>query len=71
MHTEFVWMSPEVGDTGLFGWDDGLGGYMPLAVAANDNGGVSQFRWVRGNHMGVPAVYRCQWLSNKIWSLTF
>lgn len=53
---EFIWMSPEVGDAGLFGGDDGLGGYMPLAVAANDNG-VVQLSWVHGNHMGVPAVY--------------
>lgn len=30
---------------------------MPLGVAANDNGGVSQLSWVHGNHMGVPAVY--------------
>jgi hypothetical protein len=30
---EFIWMSPEVGDSGAFGGDDGLGGYMPLAVA--------------------------------------
>lgn len=49
-------MSPEVGDTGLFGGDDGLGGYIPLAVAANDNG-AAQLSWVHGNHMGVPAVY--------------
>ena len=39
---EFIWASPEVGDGGTFGGDDGtsttlstgLGGYMPLAVAA-------------------------------------
>lgn len=53
---EFIWMSPEVGDTGTFGGDDGLGGYMPLAVAANDNQGISQLSWVHGNHMGVPAL---------------
>ncbi len=60
VHAEFIWMSPEVGeasgDSALFGGDDGLGGYMPLTVAANDNG-VSQLSWVHGNHMGVPAVY--------------
>jgi RHS repeat-associated protein len=54
---EFIWASPEVGDTGQFGGDDGLGGYMPLAVAANDNLGMSQLTWVHGNHMGVPAVF--------------
>jgi RHS repeat-associated protein len=53
---EFIWMSPEVGESGTFGGDDGLGGYMPLAVAANDNNGASQLLWVHANHMGVPAV---------------
>ncbi len=61
VHAEFIWMSPQVGeasgDGALFGGDDGLNGYMPLAVAANDNGGASQVSWVHGNHMGVPAVY--------------
>ncbi len=71
VYAEFIWMSPEVGDTGLFGGDDGLGGYMPLSVVADDGNGAAQLSWVHGNHMGVPAVYRCQWLSNKIWSLTF
>jgi RHS repeat-associated protein len=56
---EFIWLSPEVGDTSAFGGDDGLGGYMPLAVAANDNGpiGSTQLYWVHANHMGVPALY--------------
>jgi YD repeat-containing protein len=31
---EFIWLNPQVGDgSGPFGGDDGLGGYMPLAVA--------------------------------------
>jgi hypothetical protein len=30
---EFIWMSPEAGESGTFGGDDGLSGYMPLAVA--------------------------------------
>jgi RHS repeat-associated protein len=30
---------------------------MPLAVAANDNQGVSQLTWVHANHMGVPIRY--------------
>ncbi len=50
-------MSPAVGDTGLFGGDDGLGGYMPLSVVADDGNGAAQLSWVHGNHMGVPAVY--------------
>jgi RHS repeat-associated protein len=35
----------------------GLVGYMPLAVAANDNQGVSQLAYVHANHMGVPIRY--------------
>lgn len=57
VYAEFIWMSPEVGDTGLFGGDDGLGGYMPLSVVADDGNGAAQLSWVHGNHMGVPAVY--------------
>ena len=54
---EFIWMSPQVGEAGMFGGYDGLGGYMPLAVAANDNQGVSQIAWVHAGHMGVPIRY--------------
>ena len=61
---EFIWMNPQVGASGSFGGDDGTpesggGGYMPLAVAANDNiaPGTTQLLWVHANHMGVPAVY--------------
>lgn len=55
---EFIWMSPEVGgsEASPFAGDDGLGGYMPLSVAANDNNGNSQLTWVHGNHMGVPSM---------------
>jgi RHS repeat-associated protein len=57
---EFIWMSPEVGDPGsrsgagssTFGGDDGLGGYMPLAIV---NG--TTLSWTHGNHMGVPIAY--------------
>lgn len=42
MKYEFVWMRPGVGDADMFGGDDGLVGYMPLAVAANENGTVHQ-----------------------------
>jgi RHS repeat-associated protein len=53
MKAEFIWLSPEVGDSSAFGGDDGLGGYMPLAVATT--GGT--LSWVHANHMGVPALY--------------
>lgn len=56
---EFIWLSPEVGSGSAFGGDDGLGGYMPLAVAANDNpgSGSTTLYWVHANHMGVPALF--------------
>jgi RHS repeat-associated protein len=50
---EFIWLNPQVGDAGTFGGDDGLGGYMPLAVVTT--GGT--LTWVHANHMGVPALY--------------
>ena len=61
---EFIWMSPEVGDAGMFGGDDGtsttlstgLGGYMPLSVAVPTVTEPDRLLWVHGNHMGVPAV---------------
>jgi RHS repeat-associated protein len=55
---EFIWMSPMVGDAGAFGGDDGLGGYMPLAVASNDPvAGGTQLAYVHASHMGVPIRY--------------
>jgi RHS repeat-associated protein len=53
---EFIWLHPD-NDNTPFGGDDGIGGYAPLAVAANDNAGVSQLSWVHSNHMGVPIAY--------------
>jgi RHS repeat-associated protein len=50
---EFIWMTPSVGDEG----DDGLGGYMPLAVATIGAGGSNLLTWVHANHMGVPILY--------------
>jgi RHS repeat-associated protein len=48
---EFIWLSPQVGDTGPFGGDDGLGGYMPIAMV---NG--TTLSWVHGDHLGTPIV---------------
>jgi RHS repeat-associated protein len=53
---EFIWMSAEVGDAGTFGGDDGLDGYMPLAVASPSPTQADRLLWVHGNHMGVPTV---------------
>jgi RHS repeat-associated protein len=50
---EYIWLSPEVGDSGQFGGDDGVGGYSPLAVAS----GAAQLSWVHGNHLGVPIIW--------------
>lgn len=51
---EYVWLAPEVGDGTAFGGGDGLGGYMPLAVATPDLLGTVRLTWVHGNHLGVP-----------------
>jgi RHS repeat-associated protein len=58
VRAEFIWLSPEVGDSGKFGGDDGLGGYMPLAVATpTATAGTTQLSWVHASHMGVPIRY--------------
>ncbi len=57
VEVEFIWAEPQVGGNGSpFGGGDGLGGYMPLAVATPDSGGVIQINWVHGNHLGVPIL---------------
>ena len=33
VRAEFIWLNPTVGDAGMFGGDDGTGGYMPIALA--------------------------------------
>ncbi len=55
LRAEYIWLLPEVGDGTAFGGDDGLGGYMPLAVAVPD-GGTSKILWVQGNHLGTPVM---------------
>jgi RHS repeat-associated protein len=56
---EFIWLNPQVGDgSGPFGGDDGLGGYMPLAVAIGTGTlGQTELAWVHASHMGVPIRY--------------
>jgi RHS repeat-associated protein len=55
---EFIWMHPQVGESSMFGGDDGLGGYMPLAVAVpTATAGITELNWAHGNHMGVPIYY--------------
>lgn len=55
LRAEYIWLQPEVGETSPFGGDDGLGGYMPLAVAIPD-GATSKIHWTQGNHLGTPVV---------------
>jgi RHS repeat-associated protein len=49
---ERIWMTPEVSDGGVFGGDDGTGGYAPIAIVTG-----TTLNWVHGNHLGVPQVY--------------
>jgi len=51
---ETIWLSPEVGGDQLWGGDDGVGGYAPLALATG-TGGATLY-WVHGSHLGVPIV---------------
>ena len=53
---EFIWMLPEASNDNLFGGDDGVGGYAPLAVATPSTTGTIVLNWVHGNHLGVPLV---------------
>jgi YD repeat-containing protein len=49
---ERIWLTPEVAGGGMFGGDDGTGGYAPIAIVAG-----TTLRWVHGNHLGVPILY--------------
>jgi RHS repeat-associated protein len=49
---ERIWMTPEVAGSGLFGGDDGTGGYAPIAIVTGNT-----LSWVHANHLGVPQLY--------------
>jgi RHS repeat-associated protein len=49
---ERIWLTPEIADGGMFGGDDGTGGYAPIAIVAG-----TTLSWVHGNHLGVPLLY--------------
>ncbi len=53
---EHIWLLPELADGGLFGGDDGQGGWAPLAVATPTGTGGTQIAWVYGDHLGVPLL---------------
>ena len=53
---EFIWTQPEAANDNMFGGDDGVGGYAPLAVATPSTTGTIVLNWVHGNHLGVPLV---------------
>jgi RHS repeat-associated protein len=53
---EHIWLLPELSDGGLFGGDDGQGGWAPLAVATPTATGGTQIAWVYGDHLGVPLL---------------
>lgn len=55
LRAEYIWLQPDVGEASPFGGDDGLSGYMPLAVAIRD-GSTSKIHWTQGNHLGTPVV---------------
>ncbi|KTE85173.1 hypothetical protein ATE72_04755 [Sphingopyxis sp. HXXIV] len=55
LRAEHIWLLPELGGAAPFGGDDGLGGYMPLAVVV-PAGGSTAIHWVQGNHLGTPVA---------------
>ena len=55
LRAEHIWLLPEIGGAAPFGGDDGLGGYMPLAVVV-PAGGSTAIHWVQGNHLGTPVA---------------
>ena len=55
LRAEYIWMQPSVGEAGSFGGGNGLGGYMPLAVAVPDVAST-KLLWTQGNHLGTPGV---------------
>ena len=54
---EFIWALPPVAnDNAPFGGDDGIVGYAPLALVAENGLNSLELYWVHGNHLGVPTV---------------
>ncbi len=61
---EFIWaLPPGANDPGSgsgagspFGGDDGIVGYAPLALVAQNGLNQLELYWVYGNHLGVPIV---------------
>ena len=54
---EFIWaVPPGANDNAPFGGDDGIVGYAPLALVAEDGLNQLELYWVHGNHLGVPIV---------------
>lgn len=54
---EFIWaLPPAANDNSPFGGDDGIVGYAPLALVAQNGLNQLELYWVHGNHLGVPIV---------------
>jgi RHS repeat-associated protein len=54
---EFIWaLPPAANDNSPFGGDDGIVGYAPLALVAENGLNQLELYWVHGNHLGVPIV---------------
>ena len=54
---EFIWaLPPGANDNGPFGGGDGVAGYAPLALVAQNAAGLPEIYWAHGNHLGVPQV---------------
>ena len=53
LRAEYIWTLPEIGAAGPTGGDNGLGGYMPMAVVV---GTVGDMRFIHSHHNGAPIL---------------
>ena len=55
--SEYIWLMPDGEEAGSFGGDDGIGGWLPVAVVtANGAGGTQTLHFLISTHLGVPVV---------------
>lgn len=52
---EYIWLLPEAANDNVYGGDDGIGGWTPLAVVTSDGTtAAAQLHYLHTNHLGVP-----------------
>jgi RHS repeat-associated protein len=56
VQAEFIWLQPEKGAGGVFDGGDGIGGYVPLAIATPNSSAMIELNWIYGDHLGTPII---------------